>query len=119
MERLRPARKWVLALASCALLGACGDEPAKPTAPADPELAKRCDLTAIDGDGGFPAGLLPERAVVTAEGTAIAVGKLAAVYAALQDRAAAAGLTVRDTELETLDAEVELEGPDGELGLRL
>jgi hypothetical protein len=120
MDRSRLARNLVL---TCMVfVGACGDSD-KPQATATPApesaVAKRCSLKAAGGDGGFPAGLLPDGAVVTAEGLAIADGKLPDVYAALQANAEPAGLEVRDTELETLDAEIELEGPDGDVGLRL
>jgi hypothetical protein len=118
MDCVRHGRKWVPAV--CALaLAACGGEEPERAQVADPGLTARCELEAADGDGGFPAGLLPERSVVTSDGVAIADGKLAAVYTILKDRAEAAGLVIRDSELETLDAELELEGGDGEFGLRL
>lgn len=122
MNRIGVHRNRLLLVAAFAL-GACGggdaDEPASTEAPAPNALAKRCSLEAVGGDGGFPAGLLPAGSVVTGDGAAVADGKLPAVFAALQKSAAEAGLSVRDKEIETLDAELELEGPDGDVGLRL
>jgi hypothetical protein len=119
MDRFRAVRKALPALALA--LAACGgsSHPAKPKATAVSAVARRCGLHAAGSDGGFPPGLLPPGAVVTGDGTAIADGRLAAVFADLRARAAAAGLQIGATELETLDAELELTGADGELGLRL
>jgi hypothetical protein len=125
MERPARSRKWVLTVALLAVSGCGGDDekpaavaPAPPPAP-DRALVKRCKLRVAGHDGGFPAGLLPERSVVIGDGSAIVAGKLADVYRQLHDNASAAGLTVRGDEMETFDAEIELEGPDGESGLRL
>jgi hypothetical protein len=123
MDGAARSRKWVPALCALALSG-CGDEAEKPAAAkatpaADNPLAQRCSRKPATGDGGFPDGLLPAGSVVVGDGYAIAPGKLSDVYRQLRAGAGGAGLTVRDSEIETLDAELELEGPDGELGLRL
>jgi hypothetical protein len=123
MARPRGSRKWV-PLACGLALSACGGDEEKPAAgkaapAADNALVKRCSLKVADGNGGFPPGLLPAGSVVTGEGYAIAPGKLGDVFQALQSGAADAGLEVRDSEIETFDAELELEGPDGEFGLAL
>jgi hypothetical protein len=99
------------------VLAACGDDDEKTAAPAataDPDLVERCSLELAQGD--FPDGLLPPGAAITGERTAIADGRLADVFAQLGKRP---GFSVRDSELETLDAELELEGPDGEASLQL
>ena len=125
MERWRRSRKWVPLVCLLALPGCGGDDRspaaarATPAAKADPALAKRCKLRVAEDDGGFPAGLLPVRSVVIGDGNAMVAGKLADVYRQLHDNAGAAGLTVRGDEMETFDAEIELEGADGESELRL
>ena len=119
MDGCRLARKQVPTAALILALAGCGGDDEKAAAPrATPssELVERCSLTPADGAGGFPAGLLPPGAVVTAEGTAIADGKLAEVFGRLKSRP---GFEVRDSELETLDAELELEGAAGEASLAL
>jgi hypothetical protein len=123
MDRLRRSRKW-LPVACVLVLSACGDDTEKPAGAKahptpDSALVDRCSLKVADGDGGFPAGLLPAGAVVTGDGYAIVDAQIADVYQQLQDAAGKAGLTVRDSELETFDAEIELETDDGEVGLRL
>jgi hypothetical protein len=122
MERRSARRKWVLAAALALVPAGCGDEPApaKTTSTftiVDAEFLKRCDLAPQSDAGGFPAGLLPDQdTVVTTDRVAIVDGKLADVFAQLRSRP---GFAVRDSELETLDAELELEGPDGEVSLQL
>jgi hypothetical protein len=123
MDRLRPSRKW-LPVTCVLVLSACGDDTEKPAGAKahptpDSALVDRCSLKVADGDGGFPAGLLPAGAVVTGDGYAIVDAQIADVYQQLQEGAGKAGLTVRDSELETFDAELELEGSDGEFGLAL
>jgi hypothetical protein len=125
MERRGRSRNWV-PLACLLVLAGCGSDEqrpaaskATPAASADQALAKRCRLRVAGDDGGFPAGLLPARSVVSGDGNAMVAGELGDVYRQLHDNAAAAGLTVRGDEMETFDAEIELEGPDGEFELRL
>ena len=124
MDRRRRSRKWLPALCLLTVTG-CGGESSEPAGKAaaapspDAAFVKRCTVSTIEGDGGFPAGLLPPGAAIIADGRAIAPGELTDVYTALQERAGDAGMAVRDTELETFDAEIELAGPDGEFGLRL
>ena len=125
MERPTRSRKWVPLACLLALPGCGGNDErpaaseATPAATADRALAERCSLRVSGDDGGFPAGLLPARSVVIGDGNAIVAGELADVFRQLHDSAAAAGLTVREDEMETFDAEIGLEGPDGEFGLRL
>ncbi|MEA2180511.1 MAG: hypothetical protein QOG77_3808 [Solirubrobacteraceae bacterium] len=117
MPLLPVCRKWLPLAATALALAACGDDdtPApRPVAAADPDLVERCSLELADGD--FPDGLLPPGAAITGERTAIADGRLADVFTQLRQRP---GFSVRDSELETLDAELELEGPDGEVSLQL
>jgi hypothetical protein len=116
------SRKW-LPLVCGLVLAACGGDDEKPAADKAPAsgnaLARRCSLEPASGDSGFPSGLLPDGSVVVGDGAAIVPGELPDVYKQLQASAGAAGLEVRDSELETLDAELELGRPDGELGLQL
>lgn len=79
------------------------------------DLANTALFSSAD-EGSFPSGLLPSASVVTGEGSAVVDGRLADVYAQLTSTE---GFAVSDSELETLDAEIELDGPDWELGLRL
>jgi hypothetical protein len=107
----RGIRNWVL---TALLLAGCGSAP-EPRKRAVSPLVGRCHLGTVDGGGGFPAKLLPPQAAVTGDGVALVPGRLAAVYALLKQRAAAAGLSLTGSELETLDAELEF----GDVGLSL
>lgn len=121
-----------LILLGALVLGGCGADdgrrtPArKPPTAAQRAVLDRCAPTpAAAGTSAdtFPPGLLPgpSRVVAADTGSARAVVALPLREAllALRDNAVAAGFVIRGQDYEGVEAELELEGPDGDIGLRL